>query len=67
MEKSTIIAFPIYIGTITGVSYLRIGVRKIWVTHVSGGTIGVSRNKFPSELPNGNELAFLAAQIVYGV
>ncbi len=60
----TLVAFPCFIGGMTGVSYLRIGVRKVWITLTDNQTVSVPRKRFPNILPDGNDLAFLAARIV---
>ena len=61
---ATVIAFPVFIGGITGVSYLRVGVRKVWVTLTDGHTVSIPRREFPAELPRGNDLAFAAARLI---
>ena len=48
----------------TGVSYLRIGVRKVWVTLTNGHTLSIPRKEFPAHLPDGNDLAFFAARLI---
>lgn len=64
MVEHTMIAFPTFIGGMTGVSYLRIGVRRVWVTLTSGETPSIPRKEFPAVLPEGNALAFAAARLV---
>ena len=64
MGAQTLVAFPSYIGAMTGVGYVRIGVRKVWVTLTDGQTLSIPRAEFPSELPQGNDLAFMAARLV---
>lgn len=62
----TIIPFPTFIGAMSGVSYLRVGARKVWVTSTDGRTLSVRRSAFPAALPEGNDLAFTAASIIAG-
>lgn len=62
--RYTLVAFPNFIGAMTGVAYLRIGVRKVWVTMTDGETLAIPRKEFPAELPDGNELAFAAARLI---
>ncbi len=62
----TMVVFPTFIGGMTGVSYLRIGVRKVWMTLTDGQIVSVPRKVFPSVLPQGNDLAFTAARILTG-
>lgn len=64
MSDSTMVVFPCFIGGMTGVAYLRIGIRKVWVTLTDYRTVSIPRNQFPRILPAGNDLAFLAAQLV---
>lgn len=60
------IVFPTFLGNMTGVQYLRVGARKVWITLINDHTLGVPRKKFPEVLPEGSELAFLAAKIALG-
>lgn len=60
----TLVAFPTFIGGITGISYLRLGVRKVWITLTNGETLSIPRKEFPAELPSGNDLAFVAARLI---
>lgn len=64
MAAHTLVAFPSYIGAMTGISYIRIGVRKVWVTLTDGEILSIPRAEFPVELPQGNDLAFMAARLV---
>lgn len=64
MSTHTLVAFPTFIGGITGISYLRIGARKVWVTLTDGETLSIPRKEFPATLPDGNALAFAAARLV---
>ena len=64
MSASTMIAFPTFIGGMTGISYIRVGVRKVWVTMTDGETLSMPRKEFPAVLPEGNGLAFAAARLV---
>ncbi|MFA5187000.1 MAG: hypothetical protein WC551_11010 [Patescibacteria group bacterium] len=61
---STIVVFPTFIGGMTGIAYLRVGIRKVWVTLTDGQTLSVPRKTFPAILPSGNDLAFTAARII---
>ena len=62
MSASTLVAFPNLIGGITGISYVRIGTRKVWATLTDGATLSFPRREFPPVLPDGNELAFAVAR-----
>lgn len=62
MSESTLVAFPNYIGGMTGVSYVRIGVRKVWATLTDGATLSIPRGEFPPVLPDGNDFAFAVAR-----
>jgi len=62
MQQSTLIAFPNFVGRMTGVSCVRIGVRKVWVTMADGETLSIPRGEFPAVLPDGNALAFSVAR-----
>jgi hypothetical protein len=63
-KASTCIVFPNYIGGMTGLAYVHVGVRKVWATLTNGETLSIPRSEFPSELPDGNALAFMVAQAV---
>jgi hypothetical protein len=60
----TLIAFPSFIAGMTGVSYVRVGVRKVWVTLTDNTTLSIPRREFPAVLPDGNNLAFSAARLI---
>jgi hypothetical protein len=62
VSESTLVAFPNFVGGITGISYVRIGVRKVWATLTDGSTLSIPRREFPPVLPDGNELAFAVAR-----
>ena len=62
--QSTLVAFPNFVGGMTGVAYLRIGIRKVWVTLTDSQTVSIPRRQFPRVLPQGNDLAFLAARLL---
>lgn len=64
MSEHTLVSFPTFIGGMTGVAYLRIGTRKVWVTLTNGETLSIPRKEFPATLPDGNALAFAAARLV---
>lgn len=64
MKKSTVIFFPNFVGAMTGVSYLRVGVHKVWATLTDGQTLSIPRKEFPTCLPDGNALAFFAARLI---
>lgn len=64
MSTHTLVAFPTSIVGMTGISYLRIGARKVWVTLTDGETLSIPRKEFPATLPDGNALAFAAARLV---
>ena len=64
MSNHTLVAFPTFIGGMTGVAYLRVGLRKVWVTLTNGETLSIPRKEFPATLPEGNALAFAAARLV---
>lgn len=64
MSAATLIAFPNFIGAMTGIAYLKVGVRKVWVTLTDGNTLSIPRKEFPAELPEGNDIAFTAARLV---
>lgn len=64
MNAVTLITFPSFIGMMTGVLYVRVGIRKVWVTVANGETLSIPRKEFPPEMPAGNELAFAAARLI---
>jgi hypothetical protein len=59
-----LIVFPTFIGQMTGIAYMRVGVRKVWLTLIDNQTVSIPRNRFPTVLPDGNDLAFKAASIL---
>lgn len=65
-SASTMIVFPSFIGSMTGVSYVQVGIRKVWAVLTDGRSIDFPRKKLPDVLPDGNSLAFEVAKIISG-
>ncbi len=62
--QASIIVFPSFVGVITGVSYVKIGLSKVVAVLTDGKTINFPRKKLSNVLPDGNLLAFEVAKII---